>query len=179
MKDISVAGTIFLFLSVIGCASSPPRPKVVEDKKQELPIKSLKATSPEIIVRNDNKGLQLTVIANDSTIDLSETGIKVGNLKNVHGSISKKGKVISQFKGQNAVLDKEMQTLELSGVVTISGEDQGLVLKAERVLYDQLNEKITARQNVIIDTETLTLGPFPELISSPDFRQIATPGKYK
>jgi hypothetical protein len=101
-----------------------------------------------------------------------------GMLETVEGTFFRAGKEASRFRAQFGEADKRAETLLLRGDVVVVGRDPAVTLRAQRLEWDALRGIVKARQDVTIQGEFGSMGPFKELWATPELDHIATPAKF-
>lgn len=164
-------------------------------------MSSVRATNPEITMNSDDGNSAYIVRAKQTDVEVDNKGPAYGQLKGMTGVLVEKefsprceafqgpGQpfiavlrgtlVASRFSSDEGSIDRNKKFLSMSGNVKITGEDQGLVLLASKVKYDQGRERIEAEGSVTVTSDSRVLGPLPKLVATKDLKRIATPGKFK
>ncbi len=96
----------------------------------------------------------------------------------VHAALTSgaaKGVTITSDQG---VGDDALKTLLLTGNVVVVSPDHKSSLICDRLKYDAGRQVFNATGNVRLKNTVGSIGVFPELISSSDFRKIATPPEF-
>lgn len=181
-----------LALAIAGCGPSVS-PGPASSAPTPPPVKTVKVTNPEVtLVSTDDKGIvhETIVKSPESTINMGTGGPEYGELEDVTGEIRKGGVTECQFEGPHASVDREKKTLVLDGgvkVTAVQREDNPdgketsvtIVMRSQRLRYDQNLKRIEAEGNVTVTSQGMTLGPLPKLWAKPDLSKIATPGKFQ
>lgn len=93
----------------------------------------------------------------------------------VTGVFTKQGVAASTFSAQAARSQFSVNDLEVSGSVTIVTTDPPAKLACERVRWDPKLERIEAHGKVIVENQTLKIGPIKTVYASADLRELSTP----
>lgn len=188
MRRYGALPAVFAALLSIGCGGPAPTPPT-RSKPSDPPVNSVKTTNPEITVNSNDGSSFYKVLAQDSEIAVNAKGPDYGSLKGVHGEINQKGQIVSRFSSDIGVIDRDKQSLVLTGNVKVTKEPDSkgdakregkeMVLNAQSVKYDQGRGRIEAEGSVTVTSDNLVLGPLPKLYATPDLKKFGTPGKFK
>lgn len=96
-------------------------------------------------------------------------------MSKVNGAFTKQGKSASTFSAMAAKSQFSVNDLEIAGEVTITAADPPGKLTCQRVKWDPKLERLEAHGKVIVENQTLRIGPIDTVFASADLREISTP----
>ena len=192
---IAAAVVAVVLIAGAGTKKDRPNPDAASEppKDSEMPLKSVMGKGTEITVVSEDGQSSYVVRAKESHAKVENGGLDYGTLKDVTGEVhmtysypagfqtpnQANESIASTFKASVASVDRQKKTLVLGGGATITGEAQGLVLKATTVKYVQGLMRFEAEGNVTVTSDALHVGPLPKLWASKDLNKFGTPGMFK
>lgn len=187
-------GLLMLAAVLIGCGEpklTRPKPKV-EPTEQAKPTEQAIATDAGKFTRvseKDGRPTLWTAEWKSAKLDVSSEGSFGGELERVSGQIFRAGNAVSRYRADKAIAKRDSNVLVLSGNVEVESlrpapsqrpenAFEG-TLHCDRLEWDGDREVVRAIGNVTLNTPQYGMGPFPEIVASPDLKHIATPNLFK
>lgn len=170
-------------LALASCGRPPAQEKAsVElpgDQEEELADGTAIRTEMVTLEHKDEEGkLVYRATAQRSRTAIEGEELNEVRLADVEGELFEEGKLASTFTAPAGRAKNANRTLSLAGGVTITSEEQGLKLEAERVVWTEGEGLIEAAGEVVISNDKLELGPAQKIFAEPDLSRIGTPDQF-
>lgn len=150
-------------------------PALSEEDGSRIPVQ----TGRIEIEQRDEDGSQLwEVEALSSRLGIDETGIELVMMAGVTAKLYREGELVSRATAPEAKADRTNSRLVLYGGVVLIEETRRLTLNADTVVYQEAKEIIEASGNITVSSDSMTMGVFERLWSTPDLTRIATPDRF-
>lgn len=165
-------------VALIGCAPPTTRPissssKPKDDSKVEYA--SVGAGRASRFSSGEERNLLWEIRWESARLAYDTEGKVGGEMAKVSGAFTKQGKAASTFSAQTARSQFSVNDLEVAGTVTIVTSDPPAKLMCERVKWDPKLERIEAHGKVIVENQTLRIGPIETVYASADLKEVSTP----
>lgn len=168
-----------LFFGACACKPRPvldrDAPAVDSEDSSRIPVQ----TGRVEVEQRDEEGAQLWEIeAESSRLGVDETGIELVMMAGVSAKLYREGKLVSRATAPEAKADRTNSRLVLYGGVVLIEETRGLTLNADTVVYQEAKVIIEASGNITVTSNSMYMGVFERLWSTPDLTRIATPDRF-